>query len=238
MQKIIAIHQPNYLPWLGYFYKISCCDLFIFHDNVELTKKGYTRRTNIRKGNTAEKIYLTVPLKKHSDFALIKDLEIANHENWQQKQLNKLNATYSKTPYYNQFKIVVEELLSQNIYSLSELNIACIRKISELLEFKTEFCRSSELPVAGKGNEYNLNLCKHFQATHYASGKGAKNYQDESAFQNEGIEIIYSDFFSYLSGNPYPQQQDEFLNGLSILDALFNIGANEVRTMFQNYSAT
>ena len=238
MSKIIGIHQPNYLPWLGYFYKISLCDIFIFHDNVELTKKGYTRRTNIRKGNTAEKIFLTVPLKKHSDFALIKDLQIVDQSNWQQKQLNQLFAAYSKSRNFDQIQDLLKEIFNQKITALSSLNIELIKKISTLLGLNTNFYLSSELPVSGKGNEYNLNLCKHFNATHYASGIGAKNYQDETSFQNSKIEIMYNDFYSFLKKHPYEQHHSDFIPGLAVVDALFNIGIEGVHQLFQNYSTS
>ncbi len=234
MSKIIGIHQPNYLPWLGYFYKISLCDIFIFHDNVELTKKGYTRRTNIRKGNTDEKVFLTVPLKKHSDFISIKDLEIANQA-WQQKHINKLHAAYSKTPFFKEYKIMLEKIYNNKFTSLSKLNVEIIKSIADSLKLKTAFFLSSELPVGGKGNEYNLNLCKHFEATQYASGKGAKNYQDETAFQKHGIEIVYNDLFSFLKAHPYTQHETTFIPGLSIVDALFNIGSDGVLQLFKNY---
>jgi len=144
-------------------------------------------------------------------------------------------AAYSATPFFKQNQKILTEAFEDEPKHLADININLIKKISNLLSYKTDFFRSSELPVSGKGNDYNLKLCQHFGATHYLSGKGAKNYQDENAFEEAGIKINYNDFYSYLSNNSYPQNQSTFINGLSVVDALFNIGVNGVVELLKNY---
>ena len=238
-KKTIAIHQPNYLPWLGYFYKIYASDIFIFHDNVEHTKKGLTRRTYIRSTpQSSQKKYLSVPLEKQSDFTLIKNLKISHSSSWIQKQKNLLFNTYGKSPFYQQtigwlFPKLDE---AQDIEYLATLNISLIQTILQKLNIQTEIYASSNLKISGEKSAYNIKLIKHFEGKVYLSGTGAKKYQSDEAFQNENITLQYNQLFSYINDHPYLQYQGEFINGLSIVDALFNIGPEAIIDIFNAYS--
>ena len=99
--KIIAIHQPNFIPWAGYFLKMAASDVFVFHDNVEITKSGPTRRVKISALQTVDYTqWLTVPLVKHSDFALIRELEISWQSDWTKKHLNQIKNAYRTCLYF------------------------------------------------------------------------------------------------------------------------------------------
>jgi len=235
---VVAIHQPNYFPWLGYFYKLFCSDVFIFHDNVKFTKRSLTKRTLIRKAPTSsEKTYLTIPVKKTSDYSLIKDLSVDNNQNWQSKHLNQIKGVYHKSPYFKEYFPQIKELMQsfKNVESLVDVNLNSIKGIMEILSINNAIVLSSKLQVKGVKSEYNLNLIKHFQGTVYLSGTGAREYQAEADFENLGIKLIYQEIFDFLEKNPYYQAQGKFINGLSILDALFNIGADGIIKILKNY---
>ncbi|MFW9856152.1 MAG: WbqC family protein [Candidatus Thorarchaeota archaeon] len=234
---IIAIHQPNYFPWLGYFNKIFCSDVFVFHDNVKFTKRGFTKRTLIRAPISTEKKYLTVPLEKHSDFSLIKDLKVDNTKNWQSKHLNQIRGTYHKSPYFKEYFSEISDLIQGfcDVELLIDVNVNSIRELMEMLSIKVPTPISSKLPVKGKKSEYNINLVKLFQGTIYLSGTGARKYQAEAEFANAGIELIYQEVFDFIEKNPYYQAQGKFINGLSVLDALFNIGVDGIIKIFEEY---
>ncbi|MFX1507336.1 MAG: WbqC family protein [Promethearchaeota archaeon] len=235
---IIAIHQPNYFPWLGYFNKIYCSDVFVFHDNVKFTKRSLTKRTLIRKAPTSsEKTYLTVPVKKTSDYDLIKDLNADHNQNWQSKHINQLKGVYHKSPYFKEYFPLIKELFQsfKDVESLVDVNILSIKGIMEILSLDNDTVRSSELQVEGVKSEYNINLIKHFQGTIYLSGTGARGYQTEEDFTKSDIKLIYQEIFNFLEENPYYQAQGEFINGLSVLDALFNIGADGIIKILENY---
>ena len=226
-KKNIAIHQPNYLPWLGYFYKIYLSDIFVFHDNVTYTKQSLTKRTWIRQAKkTVEKSYLVVPLIRSSDTTLIKDLEIDHTQNWQKRQLNQIHNTYSNSPYFSWFYTYFQEWMeaSTQFTRLSDWNQFLIKKISYILKLETDFDCSSDLPTQGAKSDYNLKIAQYFDADVYWSGQGGKKYQVEDDFLTEGIHLQYHSFHTYIQQHPYPQYQGPSLMGLSVIDALTNIG--------------
>jgi WbqC-like protein family len=234
----ISIHQPNYLPWIGYFYKIWASDIFILHDNVEYTKHSFTKRVFIRKyPATSEKDYIIVPLKRHSDFALISDLKICHEQNWQQKQINKIYYVYHKAPFFNDYFPVLEQsiLVSRDLTYLADFNKNLILDILGFLNIDRKIVLSSELPVRGfQADEYNAQLVAYFGGDLYISGTGAKKYQFNMTYANRGISLIYNELGRYLKKYP-PQYPIQFDAGLSILDALFYIGEAGILDIFKAY---
>ena len=192
-----AIHQPNFLPWTGYFLKMALSDVFVFHDNVQITKSGPTRRVKIAANHTADQTqWLTVPLKKHSDFTLIRDLEISDATDWRKKHLNMISTVYHKYPFFGQIYPQIKSWYQQSeIYTnLSDMNIFFIKNIATELDLMPGFSKSSEIPVEGKGSEYNLNIVRYCNGTNYISGKGGDNYQDEPMFSITNVELSSYDF--------------------------------------------
>lgn len=238
--KIIAIHQPNYLPWLGYFFKIFASDVFVFLNDVQYTKKSLTKRTYIRKAKKSnEKRYLVVPLKRHSDFANINELRICHDQNWQKSQINQIFNSYSHSPFFESIISLLEGWFeeSKQYELLADVNIFTILQLCQLLKIETGHTLSSQIPLRAQEENYNIKLVRHFSADIYLSGTGAQKYQQEREYQAAGLELWYSEFYSFLQQHPYPQQQGGFLNGLSILDALFNIGPEGITNLFNHYYA-
>ena len=234
----VGIHQPNYFPWMGFFFKIYASDFFVLHDNVEFTKKSFTKRVHIRKNQILhEKTYLSVPLKMHSDYTKIKDLEIDHREDWQKKHLDKIYNAYSRCSFFETYFKELRTFFEQQtkeIRFLSELNTAAIRLCCSWLEMNTNLILSSELPVSGKKTGYNINLVKHFNGQIYISGVGARKYQSEE-FTIENIQLKYHNIYSFLESQPYPTIDGHFINGLSLIDAIMNIGAEGINDIFRNY---
>lgn len=235
--KIVAIHQPNYLPWPGFFYKIYASDIFIFHDNVEHSKRYPTRRTRIRKApHSEEPCWLTVPLKKHSDFSLIKDLEIDHSQDWQGKHLRKIKNSYAGTPYFGECFTKLEEWLAvtRQVDSLAEVNIFLIKKILVYLEINKMLWRSSELPVDGHSSFLNISLVKSLGGDVYLSGAGGKKYQNEPEFNKYGISLKYSAFRpdNLVSSKLNNSDADSLNLGYSILDLIFKFGRKGVIQLF------
>lgn len=233
--KVIAIHQPNYLPWLGYFYKIWTSDVFVLHDMVEYTKQSYTKRVFIRKSPYAhEQTYLSVPLKKHSDFSLIKDLQINHEQKWQAKHINKIYNSYHRAPYFRYYFPQIEQTLlsSETILDLKTLNQKLIAHVMDCLNIHTLIVSSSKLPLQGfKADEYNAAIVQYLQGDIYMSGTGAQKYQTERAYNRLNIDLKYNNLSQYLKRHP-PQYPAPFFAGLSILDALFYIGQQGILAIF------
>lgn len=239
-QKTVAIHQPGYLPWLGYIHKILYSDLFIVHDQVEYSKRVFISKVLIRKPeSSSESIYLTVPLKKHSDFIQIKNLVVDKSQNWQVKHLNLIRASYQKSPYFKTYFPSIEEtiLKTKTLDSFVETTNIILKDCLKLFGYEKNIELSSHLPVTGKKNSYNVNLVKHFGGTTYLSGTGAKNYQSSEEFSRDGITIIYQDIFNFLEKKPYYTFYGTFINGLSFIDALFNIGIEGIKKIFESYES-
>jgi WbqC-like protein family len=238
---IVSIHQPNYIPWLGYFYKIWASDAFVLHDNVEYTKQSFTKRVFIRKEpNKLSRVYLSVPLKKHSDFALIRELEICHIQNWQQKHLNKIYYVYHKAPFFKQYYPVFQKTIesSQDLTHLADLNKFLIFNVLDILGIDKPIHISSQLPIKGfKADEYNAEIVRKIGGDAYMSGVGAKKYQAENTYSKRHISLIYNNIGQHLQQSP-PQYPTAFDASLSILDALFFIGEDAILQLFHDYQET
>jgi hypothetical protein len=216
----VAIHQPQYFPWLPYFLKINKADLFIFLDSVDFHKNGIQNR-NMIKTSQGEK-WLTVPVK-HTLGQKIKDIEIDNTKKWQKKHYQTLSQSYSKAEFFNDYKSELESFFTNEWSSLSEMNINLLSLMMKWLKIETPIIRSSEMNSTGKGSDLILNLCCEVRASKYVSGIGGKDYLDSNMFKKMGILIDYQ---PPILPNQYPQlhQKIGFKNNLSILDIILNCG--------------
>lgn len=230
--KIIAIHQPNFMPWAGYFLKIAACDVFVFHDNVQLTKAGPTRRVKIASIGAPEHTqWLTVPLKKQSDFTLIKDLEISWDTDWSSKHLNQLHYAYRKSPNYDIYFPKIQQWYqkAKEFNFLSDLNIYFIQQWMQELDIQKEIVSSSKLLVSGKGAHYNLAITQYLNGTHYLSGMGGDKYQDEEIFNTQQLKLLRFDSKSYLEHH-FSGFQTNF--GLSLIELLMKIDIDIIKSGF------
>jgi len=214
----VSIHQPAYIPWLGYFDKIAKSDIHIFFDDAQYSKNNLFNRNKIKtpKGEA----WLTIPVKYKSDLPICRT-EIDNSTDWRQNHWKTIQMNYSKAPYFKQFSKIFEEIYSKDWKYLSDINIEMNKKIAELSDIKTKFVSSSELEAEGTSNQKLINLCKAVKADTYLSGQGAKVYMDEKLFEENGISVEYQDF----KYPEYRQLWGDFIPNLSVLDYLFNHGA-------------
>lgn len=230
----IAIHQPNYIPWLGYFFKIFMADHFVFHDDVIFSSKSFTKRALFRKEfNNQETQWLGVAVHKSKD-KKIHEIKIDHMSLKIKRHLKKMEYLYHATPYFDYYFPSIKSMLSDfdQHENLAEFNIHVIKKISALLKIHSSFHKSSSLDLNLKGHEYNMALIEHFNCGIYYSGTGAKEYQQDELFVEKNIQLIYLDSLGYLQKNKYTQHQGEFLPGLSIIDAIMNVGVEGVREIF------
>lgn len=216
---IAAIHQPNYLPWLGYFYKILNSDVFILLDDVQYAKNSYINRTRIK--GPAGPQWLTVPaITKGRYGQAINEVEIDSQAQWWKKQPKTIEYAYRRAVTFADYWPVLQETYSTNWDRLALVNISLIRKIANSLGIKTEIVTSSQLQPKSNKTSRLVELCRAVGANAYLSGSGGQKYQDEEAFRAAGIELHYSDF-----RHPrYPQLWGDFVEGLSIIDLLLNCG--------------
>jgi hypothetical protein len=226
-----AIHQPNYLPWCGYFYKMQQVDLFVILDDCSFTKSGVTHRVRIRTPQGFR--WLTVPVGKKQ--VPIVDLSPDQSQDWGIRQWNIIKNSYSKAAFWSEVAIWLKPLLKTRWRTLVELNLEAIGEVAGILGIKTSVVRTSEFPeelkkALGSGSVRNLQICQYLGAKTYVSGQQARDYNDEQAFAAAGISLEYVTFNHPI----YPQIGEGFIPGLSVIDLLFNCGPKSREVLFDS----
>lgn len=224
----IAVHQPDYLPWCGFFYKMAQVDLFVLLDDCGFSRQRATQRVQIRRPDGVR--WLSVPVGKTT--APINELVPDPRQEWGLNHWNILLNAYGTTAYWHEVAAWLRPLLMQRWDSLPDFTIACLHEVRRVLGLTTQMTRTSELPAEvratlGTSGTRIVNLCRHFRATTYFSGQGARTYNDEAEFTAAGVQLEYSNFVPTV----YPQTGPDFVAGLSILDVLANCGAEHAKTI-------
>lgn len=215
--KKVAIHQPQYLPWPGYFNKILQCDIFVFLDDVQYKKNEWQNRNKIKSANG--ELWLTVPV--HYKFGQkINEVEIDNKIFWRKDHLKSIKVNYQKTKFFKEFYPYVESLLSKEYKKLVEVNVESIKMLMDYLGIKKEIVFSSQLQVEGEKTKRLVNICKKLSCDVYISGIGAKDYLDISEFEKNNIKVVFQNY----TVPEYPQMFGKFIPNLSIIDMIFNVG--------------
>ncbi|MBS1801649.1 MAG: WbqC family protein [Acidobacteria bacterium] len=224
-----AIHQPNYIPWLGYFFKMANSDKFVFLDTVVYPSGSFVNRNSIK--TPTGPAWLTIPvLTSGRSGQLIGEVETDNTHPWAKRHLATLRGNYSRAPYFKEIQALLEPLYSADTgttTSLADFNIGVIYAIATCLGLRTEFIRASRLNVSGHKTDLLLDICQAVGAEIYLAGTGAKSYQEDSKFEDAGITPVYSSF----SQPRYTQRFGEFVGNLSIVDVLMNCGCLETRRL-------
>jgi hypothetical protein len=216
---IASIHQPNFLPWQGYFYKIANSDIFVLFDTVQYTKNGYQNRNLIKTPQGA--LWLTVPVLGKGKFGqATNEVSVNNNLEWGPKIWKTIHQNYRKAKYFNLYSDYFEEIFSKEWELLNDLNTTLLIKIIDWLEISTPIKRASEMNVAGKSSELLVNICKELNADIYLSGFGGEKYMENEIFEDNKIKIKTYDYAVI----EYPQLYGDFISNLSIIDLLFNCG--------------
>ena len=225
----VAIHQPNYLPYVGFFHKLSLADTFVIMDDTQYDKK-FTNRNKIKvPGNW---IWLTVPINKKHKFVANKIVEINNEENWQSDHFEKINRSYSNSKFFKKnYKAFFEKIYSKKWDHLFTLNYELIIQLIDWLDIKIEVIKESELNINGNSTERLVNISKKIGAETYVSGIGGKEYMNEKMFETNNIKIEYQNFKCPIYKQVF---NSEFIPNLSIIDLLFNIGPKSLSKLKEN----
>lgn len=215
---IVTIHQPNYLPWLGYFHKLLKADRFILLDTVAFSKGSYTNRCRI--GWEEGSRWLTVPVQTAGRLGQpINEVNLDGGD-WHRHHLANLRTAYGGSPYADRYLPDLESVLESGHRNLADLNESLLRLICGYLGIGVELVRASDLNPVGSKSELLVSLCRQVGASTYLSGQGGATYNDDALFSQSGIQLTYDDFEHPV----YAQAGKRFHPGLSILDLLFNCG--------------
>lgn len=225
----VAIHQPNYLPYPGFFQKMALADIFVILDNVQFSKDSYTQRVKIR---TKEGFnWLTIPIDKKCSAFLIYDVKLHNNQKWLKKHKMSIIANYSRCEFFDE-KFVNEYYSFGTYQELQEFNEKGILYLKDKFNIKTPIVRASDLDINSdlKSNDLLIEIIKNVGGDVYISSSGGKNYILEDKFKSNNIKL------EYFENKPieYSQRWDGFEPNMSSIDLLFNLGnkCNEIITKY------
>ncbi|MCB0391785.1 MAG: WbqC family protein [Bdellovibrionales bacterium] len=222
----LAILQPNYIPWRGYFDLIGLVDVFVLYDDVQYTKDDWRNRNQIL--GPSGPFWLTIPVKTKGLMGQkINEVKVLQN-NWQKKHWRSIEVNYQKAPFFKNYGSELFELYQNEFEFLIDVNKKFIFKICEWLGIRTKIICSSEIVYAGESaSEKVLSICEVMGATEYLSGPSAKNYLNEKLFEQNSVKVNYMDYSKY---KPYPQLFSGFeSHPLSIIDLLFNCGSESIK---------
>ena len=225
--KKVAILQSNYIPWKGYFDMIAAVDEFILYDDMQYTRRDWRNRNQIKTPQGVQ--WLTVPVQVKGKYdQKIKDTLIDGSD-WATAHWKTLVQNYRRAPHFLEVAQWLEPLyLSESYTNISQLNRRFIEVICLYLGIKTIISNSWDYNLLDGKTERLADLCMQAGGTEYISGPSAKDYVDESVFNNINIQLTWFDYAGYPE---YPQLWAEFTHGVTILDLLFNCGKDAPKYM-------
>jgi hypothetical protein len=220
MPKVVTIHQPNYLPWLGFFAKAKRSDVFVILDTVEYSKNSVINRNKIRIKDGW--CYLTIPVEKKYHEALIKDVALPSDGKWQKNHWATIEANYGKAEFFTSHRDFFKGTYEKDYRFLHEINTDIIKYLMECFRIHPQLVKASELGIdpSLKKTDLLLDILKKTGASKYLSGPSGKDYLEEGKFEKEGVSLEY---FSYPHPE-YKQRYQGFVPNLSAIDLLFNLG--------------
>jgi hypothetical protein len=217
----IAIHQPQYLPWLGYFDKMDRCDTFVLLDDVQYKKNEWQNRNKIRNAEGWQ--WITVPVL-YAFGQTIKETRIDRRQNWREKHIKSTELNYSRAPHFDEYYPFFRESLEKQWEYLADLNAHFIEYFKETLGIKTKLVRSSALGIKTRGTERLVDICRAQGGDTYLSGAGGEDYLDKELFGKSGIKLEFQEY----EHPTYRQLYDGFHPNMSVIDLLFCHGNESI----------
>jgi hypothetical protein len=230
MKKTVVIHQPDFLPHLGFFHRLIQSDVFVILDSAQYvngTSKSWMNRDKI-KTKQGEK-WLTVSVKKTARDTPINQIELSKNPEWKKANLNLIHHNYKHSPHFAEIYLYLEKLYEYGGNLLYEFNINSIRMLMQLFNIKIKEVLASSLNASGKKNDLLVDILQRVGATEYLSGVGAKAYFESKPYEDAGIDIVWQNFIHPV----YPQLHGPFIPYLSSIDLLFNCGIEDSRKILR-----
>ena len=229
----LAIMQPYFMPYIGYFQLINNVDKFIFYDDVTFIKQGWINRNQILINNKAN--MFSVPLANASSHTLIKDVLISEnrYEKWKKSFLSSIMYNYKKAKNYGPVRELIEDILLKPPESISNFAIKSVIEISKYLDITTEFeiCSKQYSNTHLSGQDRVLDICKSEHADTYINPIGGMALYSESKFLGNEIKLHFIKTDNLI----YKQFSNEFVPFLSIIDVLMFNDREEILSMLNNF---
>ena len=220
----IAIHQPQFLPWLGYLDKIDRADLFVALDSVQFKKNEWQNRNRIRTADGWQ--WVTVPVL-HDFGQLIKDVRINPTADWRAKHLKALELHYAHAAHREPVMAGLRAIYEQPWDRLADLNLAVLRWLLGEFGITTPVRLASDMQLPEEPTERLIEICRAAGATSYLAGAGARDYMDFGKFEAAGIPVVVQDF----QHPAYRQCYEPFMPGMSAIDLLLTCGGQSFHSL-------
>lgn len=227
--KLVVIHQPDFMPYLGFFHRLLSADVYIVLNNVQFvsSSRSWNNRDKIKTKNGAT--WMTVPVNKCPRNTMINEVIISSAIDWKSEHLTALQINYKKSAHFGEIYPHIEKLYSNGAEYLEDFTFASIKMLMMLFDINITVLYSSDLNVEGTSNTRIARLVKAVGSHRYLSGIGARDYYDPEIYKNEGVEVIWQEFTHPV----YPQQFGDFIPNLSSIDLLFNCGIEKSREVLR-----
>ncbi len=231
----LAIMQPYFMPYIGYFSLINAVDEFFLFDTPQFIRHGWIERNRILNQN-GEPIYVKIPIRKHSRDTSIKDIIVNNSENWKDKILAQLVSYKRKAPHYRNVISLMREIFEFNSDSIVEINFHSLKLVCAYLEIATPIKIWSEMNMeiekVKAPDEWALNICKAYYADTYYNPISGISFFDRTKYEQAGIKI------KFLEPIPltYNQRMNSFIPFLSIIDVMMFNTIEEIKKLLVKYT--
>lgn len=217
--------QPTFNPWLGYFDLIDQSDVFVFYDDVQLSKQSWQLRNRIKTSNG--ELFLSIPFVKNEDWRelLIRDAKTNEKLPWRKKHLKSIENSYRKSTYFDEVFSFIQDTYTPSYESISSFNINFIKSISDKIGINSKFICSSDIKNMKGSKDVRLaNICNYLNVSEYLSPQGSADYIEEyspgGAIVKANINLFYHNYKHPI----YHQINGDFIPYMGIVDLLFNLG--------------
>lgn len=211
--KKITIHQPNFLPWMGFFEKARLVDVFVFLDHVPYSKGSYSNRVRYFCKSSQEIKWLTIPVKSSPLGTPINEIELSASQEWVPKIIHTIEQNID-TPLT---EAIIDRIVNRRTTKLVDLNISLIKLLMKHLDLSPDFIKSSQMQLEDSADQEVLKIAKSVNATHYVSGMGASKYLNRVAFAQNGIQVQLMDFKQELNKRDLMKDTEVSLSALYAL---------------------
>ena len=213
----VTIHQPDFLPWLGFFDRWQKSDLFIILDDVQFIRRGWQHRDKIKTVHGIK--WLTASVNKKGNYlSELRYIQLNNRLNWKKQHIDLIQHTYGQSKNFHNIFSSLEQIYHKKHTLLIDFNMDLLKFCAHELSIKTPTLMSSEQNIKSVGTRRLIDLIKTVKGDIYLTGLGSKNYLEEDIFQKEKIQIRWQQFDHPI----YNQMYGSFEKNLSIIDYLFN----------------
>jgi len=231
MTSTVVIHQPDFVPYIGFFHRFLYSDLFIVLDHVQFvdgTSRAWTHRDRIKTEVGPQ--WLSLSITKTSSRMPINEIALSERVDWRSQHLRVIERCYKKAPFYDEIFPHVSYLYSGTSTMMAEFNLESIKLLMSLFDVQRPMILSSSLRPKGSRSDLLVDLLLKVGAVRYLSGQGARGYMEPSRFHTAGIDVVWQQFTHPI----YPQLFPPFEPNLSALDLLFNCGIEDSRRILRS----